>query len=98
MSHLRARFLFAVIVAADVTIILSGIPLLRYTYLAVQQRAGDIPLLVQLLVANMSLLLLVTAAMSACGMLGACAVRGALRYSPRFSARPIQASQTRYRR
>jgi hypothetical protein len=97
MKTVRSRFLFAVVVASDVTIILGGIPLLRDTYLALQERAGDVPLLLQLLVANVSLMLLVMAAMFACGMLGVRAVRGAVTYSPRFFAPPIRASQTRYR-
>ncbi len=98
MKKVRARFLFLVIVAADVTAIVGGIPLLRYTYLALAQRAGDVPLLLQLLVANLSMMLLVVAAMLAWGMLGARALSGAFTYSPRSSARPILASQTRYRR
>lgn len=97
MKNIRARFLFLVVVAADVTIIFGGIPLLRYTYLALAQRAGDVPLLLQLLVANLSLMLLVVAAMFAWGMLGARALSRAFRYS-RSSVRPIPASQTRYRR
>ena len=87
-----------VIGAADVTAVFGGIPLLRYTYMALAQRAGDVPLLLQLLVANLSLMLLVVAAMLAWGMLGARALNGAFRYSPRSSAQPIPASQTRYRR
>jgi len=98
MKKIRARFLFVVIVAADVTVVLAGIPLLRYTYLALAQRAGDVPLLLQLLVGNLSMMLLVVAAMFASGMLGARALSGAFRYSPRSSAQPIQALQTRYRR
>ena|SRR5437588_480599 len=98
MRKIRARFLFVIIVAADVTIVLGGIPLLRYTYLALQQRAGDVPLLLQLLVANLSLMLLVVAAMFACGMLGVRALNMAFMYSPRSSAQPIPASQMRRRR
>ncbi len=97
MKNIRARFLFMVVGVADVTIVLGGIPLLRDTYLALEQRAGDVPLLLQLLVANLSLMLLVVGAMFACGMLGVRAVAG-FRYSPRSSAQPIRALQTRYRR
>ncbi len=97
MKNIRARFLFMVVGAADVTIVLGGIPLLRDTYLALEQRAGDVPLLLQLLVANLSLMLLVVAATFACGMLSVRAVT-AFRYSPRSSAQPIRALQTRYRR
>ncbi|HEX5275616.1 MAG TPA: hypothetical protein VFW34_10105 [Candidatus Rubrimentiphilum sp.] len=98
MKKIRARFLFVVIVAADVTVVFGGIPLLRDTYVALAQHAGDVPLLLQLLVANLSMMLLVVAAMFAWGMLGARALNGAFRYLPRSSARPIRASQTRYRR
>jgi hypothetical protein len=98
MKTLRARFLFLVIVAADVTIVLGGIPLLRDTYLAVEQRASDVPLLFQLLVANLSMLLLVFAAMYAWGLIGVRVVRRVLTYSPRSSAPPSRALQTRYRR
>jgi len=98
MRNIRARFLFVVVVVADVTIVLGGVPLLRYTYLALAQRATDVPLLLQLLVANMSMMLLVVGAMLAWGMLGARAVSSAFRYSPRSSAQPIRALQTRYRR
>ncbi len=95
---IRAPFLLAVVVAADITIVVGGIPLLRYTYMALGERAGDLPLLVQLLLANVAMLLLVIGAMFACGLLGARAVRGAVKYSPRFFARPIRAPQTRYPR
>ncbi len=98
MKSIRARFLFVVIVAADVTAVFGGIPLLRYTYLALAQRAGDVPLLLQLLVANLTMLLLVVAAMFAWGILGARVVSGAFRYSPRSYAPPILMSRTRYRR
>lgn len=98
MKKIRTRFLFAVIVVADLTIVLGGIPLLRYTYLALEAHAGNVPLLLQLLFANLSMMLLVLAAMFACGMLGVRAVRGAFRYAPRFSAPPIRASQTISRR
>lgn len=97
MKRIRSRFLFAVVVAADMTIVLGGIPLLRDTYLALRQHATDVPLLLQLLVANLSLLLLAIAAMFAWGILGVRVVSGAFRYSPRFSAQPIRASRTRYR-
>jgi hypothetical protein len=95
MKHIGARFLFVVIVAADMTIVLGGIPLLRDTYLALEQRTSDVPLLFQLLAANLSMMLLVLTAMFAWGMLGVRAVRSVLTYSPRFSAQPIRASQTR---
>ena len=98
MKKIRARFLFTVIVVADVTVVLGGIPLLRDTYMALEQRAGDVPLLVQLLVANLSMMSLVVGAMFACGMLGARALGSAFRPSPRSSAQPIRGSQTRYRR
>ena len=93
---IRARFLFAVVVVADLTIILGGIPLLRDTYLALSYRATDATLLLQLLVANLALLLLVIAAMFACGMLGARAMRGVIRYGPTIFAQPIRARRTRY--
>jgi hypothetical protein len=98
MKNIRARFLFVVIVAADVTAVFGGIPLLRYTYLALAQRAGDVPLLLQLLVANLSMMLLVVAAMFAWGMLGARVLSGTFTYFPRSSAQPIPASRTIYRR
>ena len=94
MKTIRARFLLAVIVAADTTIVIGGIPLLRYTYMAVSERAGDMPLLIQLLLANIAMLLLMTGAMFASGMLGMRAVR----YSPRFFGLPIRAQRTRYPR
>lgn len=97
MKAIRARFLFAMIVLADVTIVIGGIPLLRYTYLAISQRAGDMPLLLQLLLANIAMLLLVTAAMFACGMLGVRAV-SVVKHSPKFFERPIREQQTRYQR
>jgi len=98
MKKIRARFLFVVIVLADLTIVLGGVPLLRETYLALAARATDVPLLLQLLVANLSMMLLVLAAMFAWGMLGVRFVRGVLTYSPRSSEPPILVSQTRYRR
>lgn|GEM_PF-5311877 len=97
MKAIRARFLFAMIVLADVTIVIGGIPLLRDTYVALSERAGDMPLLLQLLSANVAMLLLLTAAMFACGMLGVRAVSLVMR-SPKFFERPIRAQQTRYRR
>lgn len=85
------------VVLADVTIVIGGVPLLRYTYLAVSQRAGDMPLLLQLLLANIAMLLLVTAAMFACGMLSVRAV-SVVKRSPKFFGLPIRAQQTRYQR
>ncbi len=98
MKTIRARFLLAVIVAADATIVVGGIPLLHDTYMAVSQRAGDMPLLLQLLLANVAMLLLVIAAMFAYGMLGVRAVRSAIKCSPIFFEQPIQAQRTRYPR
>ncbi len=98
MKNIRARFLLVVVLAADVTIVLGGVPLLRDTYLALAQRATDVSLLLQLLVANMSLMLLVVGAMLAWGMLGVRAVSGAFTYSPISFGPPTQASRTRFRR
>jgi hypothetical protein len=92
------QFLFAVIVAADATIVFGGIPLLRYTYLALSEHATDVSLLLQLLVANMTLLLLCVAAMWACGMLGIRAVRGVFRLVPIVFSRPSRARRTKYPR
>ena len=98
MKDVRARFWFVVVAIADVTIVLAGIPLLRQTYSALEQRTSDVPLLAQLLVANLSMMLLVVGAMFAWGMLGTRVLRELLTYSPRSFAQPIRALQTRYRR
>ena len=93
---IRARFLFAVVVVADMTILLCGIPLLHDTYLALSQRAGDAQLL-QLLAANVAMLLLMIGAMLAWGMLGA-RVLQLVRLDPTIFGRPIRAQRTKYRR
>ena len=84
--------------AADATIVVGGIPLLHDTYMAVSQRAGDMPLLLQLLLANIAMLLLLIAAVLAYGLLGLRAVRSAIKYFPRFFEQPIRAQRTRYPR
>lgn len=94
---IRKRFLFAVVVAADLTIIFGGLPLLRYTYVALSRHVTDATVLSQLLVANVAMLLLVIAAMFAWGMLGARAIRGLIRLGPTIFAQPIRVRETRYR-
>ena len=95
---IRKRFLFAVVVAADLTIIFGGLPLLRLTYNALSSHANDPALLSQLLVANVAMLLLVIAAMFAWGMLGTRALRGLVRLGPTIFAQPIRVRGTRHRR
>lgn len=93
-----AGFLLAVAVAADLTILFGGIPLLHDTYAVLNRHTSDQALLLQLLAANLAMLLLVVAAMVAWGMLGTRAVCYLVRLAPRVFARPIPVRQTRYRR
>lgn len=98
MRRVRTRFLLLTILAADITIAFGGIPLLRYTWVALAQRAQDAALLTQLLAANLTMLLLVLSAMAACGIVGARVISLALRRFPIFSALPIPVQQTKSQR
>lgn len=93
---MRTRYLFVYVLVCDALMIFGGVPLLRATWLAVVHHAARATL-IELLAANMALLVLCLAGFFASAVAGTRGLQFAFRRFSRSSARPKQAWLSRSR-
>lgn len=93
---MRTRYLFVYVIVCDLLMVFGGVPLVRLTWLAIVHHASR-GTLIELLAANLALLVLCLAGFFASAIAGTRGVRFAFMRFSRSSARPRSGSLSRSR-